>query len=257
MEDRELSIREHLEELRRRLLIVAVALVVFTGLAFAFYKPILRLLLLPIEEVSPTGGSALVYTQLTEMFGVIMKTALVAGMVFSLPVLLYQVVMFVGPALTARERAYLYLFLPGALVAFVGGATFGYFILLPPALRFLLQFGGEFAQPMIRIGDYANTVVMVLFWIGLAFETPLVMFLLARLGVVKPRRFSQWRRYWVLVAFILGAMITPTFDPVNQTLVAGPLIVLYELGILLAKVGSRSRRATVQQTVTAPHTPGE
>ena len=117
-------------------------------------------------------------------------------------------------------------------------------MLLPPALRFLLSFGSEIAQPMIRIGNYVNVVVMLLFWIGISFETPLVMLLISKIGLVSYRGFARFRRYWILVAFLLGAVITPTFDPVNQSLVALPLIVLYELGILLARLfGARKPKA--------------
>ena len=97
---------------------------------------------------------------------------------------------------------------------------------------------------MIRIGNYVNVMVMLLFWMGVVFETPVVMLLLAKLGVVSPRGFARWRRQWIVVAFILGALITPTFDPINQSLVAGPLIVLYEAGIWLAKLATRGRPRT-------------
>jgi sec-independent protein translocase protein TatC len=157
---------------------------------------------------------------------------------------MYEIIMFVTPGLTAKERRYLFISLPAALLAFASGVVFAYFVLVPPALRFLLGFGSEIAQPMIRIGNYVNVMVMLLFWIGVSFETPLVMLLIAKIGLVSYRGFARWRRYWILVAFLLGAVITPTFDPVNQCLVALPLIVLYELGILLARLfGARRPRA--------------
>lgn len=240
--ERELTIRGHLEELRRRLFISAIAVVVATVVAFVFHRQILELLKRPIENIEGLGDNVLVFTEVTEFLGVIMKVSLLAGLVLALPVVMYQVVMFVAPGLTPQERRYLFIFLPGTIVAFVAGILFGYFVLFPPALRFLLTFGGDVAVPMIRIGNYMNLMITLLFWMGVVFETPFVMFFLARLGVVSARQLARFRRFAVVGAFILGAIITPTFDPVNQTLVALPIIVLYELGIHLAKLAQRSRR---------------
>ena len=134
------------------------------------------------------------------------------------------------------------------MLAFVAGGAFAYFVLTPPALHFLLTFGGDVATPLIRVSNLVNLMLRLLFWMGVAFETPLVMYLLAQLGIVNYRMLSRFRRYWVVVAFILGAIITPTFDPVNQALVAVPLLVLYELGLLLARLAARSRRASQAAT---------
>ena len=119
--------------------------------------------------------------------------------------------------------------------------AFGYFVLTPQALPFLLGFGGDVVEPQIRVSSYVDVMIRLLFWMGLVFETPLVMLLLAQLGIVNARIFSRFRRYWVIVAFILGAIITPTVDPINQALVAAPLLVLYEVGILLAKLVGRKK----------------
>ncbi|MCE2463596.1 MAG: twin-arginine translocase subunit TatC, partial [Dehalococcoidia bacterium] len=174
-----------------------------------------------------------------------------SGLVMAFPIILLQVIMFVAPGLTPREKRYLFLFMPGVVLSFAAGVAFGYFILIPPAISFLVNWGGDVATPMIRIGNYVNVMVMLLFWMGLVFETPIVMFLLAKLGIVSSKGFARWRRYWVVVAFILGALITPTFDPINQSLVAAPLIVLYEVGIWLAKLAARGRSEAVQE-VAAP-----
>ena len=249
MRDKSLSLRGHLEELRMRLVIAVAAWLVTTSVSFIFYKSIVRLLLHPAEALSSPGAgeAGLIFTEVTEMLAVTIKVALVSGVVLALPVILYQIIMFVAPGLTPRERRYLLAFMPGALLAFLGGAAFAYFVLIPPAINFLLHFGSDIATPMIRIGNYVNLMVRLLFWMGVVFETPLVMFLLAKLGIVSHKALAGWRRYWVVVAFILGAIITPTFDPINQTLVAGPLIVLYELGIWLAKLGGVRRAKTVSE----------
>ena len=252
MKDRELPLRRHLEDLRRRLTIAALAVVVTTVVSFVFYKQIIRFLLIPAEDLGPAigGDGGLVFIQVTEMVAVTMKVSLISGLVLAFPVVLYQIVMFMAPGLTSREKRYLFTFMPGVLLAFMAGVAFAYFVLIPPAINFLLNWGSAIATPMIRIGNYINVMVMLLFWMGVVFETPLVMYVLAKLGVVSPRGFARWRRYWVVVAFILGALITPTFDPINQTLVAVPLIVLYEVGILLARLAARGRRETYPRVAT-------
>ncbi len=247
---RELSLTEHLRELRRRVIVCVVAVLAGSVLCFAFYKQIIQFLSRPAYNLETGSGLDLVFIEVTELLTTAVKVSFVAGFVLALPIIVYQVVMFVAPGLTGRERRYLFLFMPAALVAFAAGVAFAYYVLTPPALRFLLGFS-DVATPLIRISNFVNLMVRLLFWMGVAFETPLIMFMLAQLGIVSAQQMSRFRRYWVVVAFILAAIITPTFDPVNQALVAGPLLVLYELGVLLARVASRGRRkaetAIVQQ----------
>ena len=249
MNEHPLTVREHLTELRTRLLISVVAWVVTTSISLVFYKQIIRFLLVPAEALrSPSPGEAgLIFTEVTEMLAATFKVGLMSGLVLAFPIILYQVIMFIAPGLTKRERRYLLAFMPAALLIFLGGAAFAYFVLIPPAINFLLKFGADIATPMIKIGNYISLMVRLLFWMGVVFETPLVMFILARLGVVSHRALARWRRYWVVVAFILGAIITPTFDPINQALVAGPLIVLYELGVWLARLGQMGRANAVPE----------
>lgn len=237
---RELSFMEHLGELRRRVLICVAAVLAGSAVSFVFYEEIIRLLSLPAYDLRGSQGINLVFIEITELLTTAVKVSFVAGFVLALPVILYHVIMFIAPGLTRRERRYLYMFLPLALLAFASGVAFCYFVLIPPALRFLLGFSNV-AEPLIRISNFVNLMIRLLFWMGLAFETPLIMYLLAQLGIVSARQLSRFRRIWVVIAFILGAIITPTFDPVNQALVAGPLLVLYELGILLAKIAGRRR----------------
>ena len=237
----ELSITEHLRELRRRVLVCVAAVLAGSVVSFAFYRQIIEFLSRPAYDLDTGSGLDLVFIEVTELLTTAVKVSFVAGFVLALPVILYQVVMFVAPGLTGRERRYLFLFMPAALVAFAAGVAFAYYVLTPPALRFLLGFS-DVATPLIRISNFVNLMVRLLFWMGVAFETPLVMYMLAHLGIVSAQRLSRFRRYWVVIAFILAAIITPTFDPVNQALVAGPLLVLYELGVLLARLAGRSRR---------------
>ncbi|MQF69249.1 twin-arginine translocase subunit TatC [SAR202 cluster bacterium AD-804-J14_MRT_500m] len=243
MTDPTMPLRSHLDELRRRLTIAALSVLVTTVISFVFYKQIIEFLLGPAGAITDTPGR-LVFIEVTEMFGVMMKVSLVSGLVIALPIIMYQIIKFASPGMTSRERRYLFAFMPAMLMAFVGGAAFGYFVLIPPAITFLVTFGDDVAEPMIRIGSYINLAVMLLFWMGVVFETPLVMYILARFGVVSHSSLSRWRRYWLVIAFVLGAIITPTFDPINQTLVAVPLIVLYEVGVLLSKLATRGRMHT-------------
>ncbi len=238
---RELSFLDHLGELRRRVVICVIAVLAGSAVSFVFYEQIIELLSRPAYSLEESQGIKLVFIEITELLTTAVKVSFVAGFVLALPVILYQVIMFVAPGLTGRERRYLFLFLPMALITFACGVAFCYFVLIPPALRFLLGFS-NIAEPLIRISNFVNMMVRLLFWMGVAFETPLIMYMLAQLGIVSARQLSRFRRVWVVLAFLLGAIITPTFDPVNQTLVAGPLLVLYEFGVLLAKLAGRSRR---------------
>jgi sec-independent protein translocase protein TatC len=227
-------LRKHLEELRWRLMIVVIAVVIGAGVSVVYFKPIVEILIRPAEGyLSNTGGP--IYTEVTELLGVTVKVAMLGGLVLSLPILTYEIVAFVAPGLTRKEKGYLIFMVPGALVCFAIGAAFAYFALLPPMLKFLLTYANDVAVPMIRISTYVNLVVMLIFWMGLIFETPLIMFTLAKAGVIDADTMAKGRRLIVVVAFLLGAVITPTFDPVNQTMVAIPFLLLYELGLRLAR----------------------
>ena len=242
MNDGGMPAMAHIMELRRRLVRSAIFVFVATGTAFAFHGWILRRLMEPAQGFANVPGGKPVYLDLTEFIGVAMKVSLLTGIAVSLPFLLYQAVMFAAPGLSSSEKRYLYTLLPLSLIAFLTGAAFGYRILFPPAINFLLSFGSDIATPMPRIGTYISLMLSLLFWMGIVFETPLVMFFLARIGVVTSEWLAKRRRYAVVVSFVLGAIITPTFDPINQTLVAVPIVVLYEAGIWLAKLGTRNRR---------------
>ena len=240
MAEKEMTLREHLEELRRRVLIITVAVVAGTVTAFIFREQILAFLLEPgFDQLSETKP---IFTEVTEMVAVTMKASLMIGVALALPIILYHLVMFVSPGLTRQEKLYLFISLPATAVVFGLGAAFGYYVLFPPAFSFLFTFGTQVADPAVRIGSYMNVVTSLLFWMGLIFELPLVMFFLARLGVITPKFLSRFRRYALILSFVIGALITPTLDPVNQTLVAAPVVVLYEMGIWLAKLGQWLRR---------------
>ena len=236
---KDLTLRGHLEEIRRRLIYSCIAVAVATGASFVFARRIFDF----FQSRAPDGVD-IVYIQTTEMISTYMKVCLYAGMVMSLPFLVYQLVMFVRPALTRQEKGWLYLLLPGVIVFFMGGASFAYFVFLPRALEFLLNFPLiDGVDPMISIGSYISTIVRVLVGVGLIFELPMIMFFLAKIGVVSHQWLGRYRKYAFVCAFIVAAIVTPTPDPINCTIVALPVYLLYELGILFARLARRKAPA--------------
>ena len=244
MNQGELTFGQHLQELRKRLLYSIIAVIAGTAIAFPFWEKVVVWLKRPAQALNNGEGVPLIATQVTEAFTTSFRVSILAGLILAFPIVLYQVVRFVAPGLTSKEQGYLLAFLPAVLLVFLAGVAFGYLVLTPQALPFLLSFGGEVVQPQIRVSSYVDVMVRLLFWMGIVFETPLIMLLLARIGIANARRFSRFRRYWIVVAFVLGAVITPTVDPVNQALVAIPLLVLYEVGIVLVRVLGRKESRT-------------
>lgn len=242
-----LTIGSHLDELRSRVTKSVLAVVVTTAIAFIFHRQILLVLMEPAKGFDQTPYDGPIYTHLTEFISIAFKVSLLAGFILALPFVLFQIVMFVAPGLTPKERRYLYSLVPAAVLAFAAGAVFGHQVLFPPAVRFLLSFGSGIATPLPSIGAYTNLMLTLLLWMGLVFQTPIVAFFLSKIGVVTGDWLAKQRKYAVVVAFILGAIITPTFDPINQTIVSVPIIVMYELGIWLAKLGSRGRKKAAQE----------
>jgi len=235
----------HLNELRGRLIKCVIAVVITTALSFIFADRIFHVL------ITPAGDINLIFTDLTEMIGAYMKVSLAGGLTLAMPFLVYQLVMFVSPALTPREKRYVYIILPWITFMFLGGVAFGYFVLIPPAMKFLLTFGSDIATPAIKIGNYVSIITRLLVAVGVVFETPVVITFLARLGIVKAKWLASKRKYAIVAAFVIAAAITPTFDPVNQSLVAVPIVVLYELSIWLARL-VQPRAARVATPVPSP-----
>ena len=229
-EERQASIIEHLEELRDRLIRSVIAVTVTTLFSFIFAKQFLQLLVAPMGATPPVSSSP------TTNIVVFTKVALISGVVLAMPVLVYQLISFIAPGLTRQEKRYLYFVVPGATLSFVVGIAFAYFVMLPTAIPFLKGFLGDIIQPNWFVDKYISFVTSLLFWIGLSFETPLLIFFLAKLGIVTPAVLSRNRKYAVLVIAVLSAVITPTPDPFNMILVMAPLILLYEIGILLARL---------------------
>jgi sec-independent protein translocase protein TatC len=233
-EERQMTIVEHLEELRTRLTKALIAVAVTTALSFTFTTQIMRVLIAP-------AGIKPVFLRPTEMFITYFRVALLTGVLLAMPVLVYQTVQFIWPGLKGGERSSVRLIVPGATFSFVAGVMFTYFVILPFALRYLVSFGGDLVEAKWAIGEYISFVTTLLFWSGVVFETPLVMFFLARLRVITPQFLSKNRKFAIVIIAIVSAVITPTPDPFNMGLVMIPLLLMYELSILLAKLAYRSR----------------
>jgi sec-independent protein translocase protein TatC len=234
--DVELPLIEHLRELRSRLMKAAASIVLATVVSFLFVDQTMALLL------APAGNVEFIAIAPTETFINYLKVALYTGVAISMPLLVYQVFRFLAPGLTRTERRWVLLSLPAVTFLFVLGLVFCYSVLLTPALGFLLGFGGGRIVNMPSISLYLSFVTRFLLAVAIAFQTPVIVFLLSKLGVATPKRLAKFRRWAYVLAFVLAAIITPTPDPVNQSFVAIPIILLYELGIIFARIGGRPRK---------------
>jgi sec-independent protein translocase protein TatC len=225
-------ILEHISELRRRLTWALVALLVGTVISFIFAERLLAFLITPygarVQAISPTDTISTYF-----------KVALVSGAILTMPIILLQIWLFISPGLEPRERRLVYVFVPAAFGLFLTGIAFSWLVLLPTAIRFLADFMPEIFTVEWTAPEYIGFTTRLLFWIGVSFEMPLIIYLLARVGIVTAGALrEQWRIAVVGIA-ILAAVITPTIDPVTMLLTMAPLLVLYFLSIALAAVGER------------------
>jgi sec-independent protein translocase protein TatC len=225
-----MTLIEHLAELRTRLMIAAGAVLVATILSFAFTQRLVEWLLVPAP-----AGIKLIAIEPTEAFTTYFHVALYAGIAFAMPVILYELYKYLDPALHQHERRFVLLMGLPVLGLFVLGMAFCYFYVLPSAINFLFNFGGDFIEIKPRASAYLAFVTTFLLAMGLVFEMPAIIFALVKVRVLDRAWLAKRRRYVFLLAFIIGAFITPTPDPFNQTLVSLPLYLLFELGLFLAR----------------------
>jgi len=230
-----LTLLEHLAELRNRLVKASIALLIATAISFIFADRLVDILTIPIG-----GREALESIDVTENIGVFMRVSLISGLVLAMPVIVYQSIRFIVPGLTREERRSLWIIVPSASILFLTGVTFAYFVMLRAAVPFLIGFLDIPTMP--RPKSYFGFVARLTFWIGVSFETPLILAFLARLGIVTPQFLNQNRRYAIVLIAVIAAAITPTIDPVNMLLVMVPLVLLYELGVLLSRLTYRQRQ---------------
>ena len=223
---------EHLNELRIRVFKAFFALIVTTGISFAFAQPLIRYL------AGPIGGiDKLISIELTENIAIFMKVSLLGGFVLAMPIIVYEVMAFVLPGLKRNERTWLLLMVPFATLLFVVGVLFTWFVMLPSAIPFLMNFMGITTQA--RPENYFDFITRLMFWIGICFELPLIIMFLAKVGIVKAKQLLNGWRYALVAIAIVAAAVTPTVDPVNMGLVMAPLMGLYVISIVLAAIVGR------------------
>lgn len=226
----EMSFFDHLEELRQRIFYALIAVVVAIVGCFFNVRPIVQLLEVPAQGVK--------FLQLApgEYFFVSLKVAAYSGLLLSTPFILYQIIQFVLPGLTRRERRLLGPVVLGSSVLFAAGLAFGYFLLIPAALKFFISYGADVVEQLWSIEKYFEFVLLLLFSTGIAFQIPVIQLLLGALGIVSSQQmFSGWR-YVIMGAVVLGAVLTPSTDPLTQSLLAGAVLGLYFGGIGLVKL---------------------
>ncbi len=224
---KDMTVLGHFTELRKRLLVMIVALAVGVIVSFAFSQKIAEYLSAPIG-----GLSAMSSIEVTENVSAFMKISLLSGVVLALPVLLFEILAFIVPGLKPGERKWIWMVIPLATIFFVGGVAFSYYVMLPAALPFLLDFMGITTSP--RPSNYFSFVLNLMFWVGVCFEMPLLVFVLARLGIVNVKGLLKQWRVAIIASAVLAALITPTPDPVNMGLMMIPLLGLYVVSILFA-----------------------
>jgi sec-independent protein translocase protein TatC len=236
--DREMTLLEHLEELRGRLVAAMVALIVGVVVAIIpipTLNSITGYLFDLIVSNAKNSQVEIIAIRPGETFFTYLEVALVVGATIAMPVIIYQVLAFVTPALYANERRYLFIAVPGVFMSFIAGIVFCYFLTLPFATKFLAGFLQGTVTPQWTIENYVDFVATFMFWVGVMFELPIIMFFLSKLGVVSHQRMASFRKYAFILAFVIGAAITPTPDPINQTIISLPIYFLFELGVILAR----------------------
>jgi sec-independent protein translocase protein TatC len=239
MDEKKLPLTAHLQELRKRLILSFIAIGIGFFVCYALKESLFDILAAPLLKVMPKGG-ALIFTSVSEAFFTYMKVAFIAGIILTSPFILYQIWAFIAPGLYQKEKKYVIPFVLGGSFFFVLGILFGYYVVIPIGFKFLLGYATDFIKPMPSMKEYLSFSIKFLLVFGLVFEFPVVLVLLARIGVVDAKTLARQRKYAILLIFIFAAVMTPP-DIISQVLMALPLMGLYELSILFSKfIGKKS-----------------
>jgi sec-independent protein translocase protein TatC len=258
-ETRMMSFLEHLGELRKKITVSLVALIAIFMATFNYSEHLLEFVMFPLRYnldfsvrkmyvyyvyADKLKSTKLVFLAPAEGFWMNMKISLVAAFIFALPIIFQQLWSFISPGLHSKEKKY---FIPFVLIAttlFLAGASFCFFIVLPFALDFLLSYKvGDYMMPMLSVGQYVDFCLKFVLAFGAVFELPVLIVFATRLGFVTPQTLAKNRRYAIVIAFLVAAILTPTPDAFNQTLMALPMIVLYEVGILASRIFTKKEVA--------------
>ncbi len=253
MDEKKLPLTAHLQELRKRLIFSFIAVGAGFLVCYAFADKIFNILAAPLtNELMPKWGS-LIFTGVAEAFFTYMKVAFIAGIIVTSPFVLYQVWAFVAPGLYQKEKKYVIPFVLGGSLCFALGILFGYYVAIPVGFKFLLGYATDIIKPMPSMKEYLSFSLKFLLACGLVFEFPVVLVLLARIGIIDAKMLSRQRKYAILVIFIFAAVVTPSPDLISQVLMALPLMGLYELSILLSRIFGK-RPAPVSSEGEGPKT---
>ncbi|MDT3700597.1 MAG: twin-arginine translocase subunit TatC [Thermincola sp.] len=245
MTDQQMSIIEHLEALRRALMISMLSVIPGAVAGWFIREEILKVLVRPVAELQ----YKLVYITATEAFKTELKIALFAGIAIASPMIAYQIWKFILPALHAHEKRYILFFVPVSVVLFITGIVFGYYSVFLYGVKFLLNFAGEELVPMLSLGSYMSFSLWFLLPFGLIFELPLLILLLVGLGILTPQFLSSKRKWVLVISFVLSAVVTPTTDIFTQGTMALAVYLLYEISIWISYlVGRKGRRMALPGT---------
>ncbi|RXJ79165.1 twin-arginine translocase subunit TatC [Arcobacter sp. F2176] len=228
------DLKPHIADLRKRLIISVLTLVVAFFACFTFYEPILNWMMVPIEAVLP-AKSQMVAVEIQETFFTALKVAFFSGFILSLPVIFWQLWLFLAPGLYDHEKKLVIPFVFFATLMFLSGSAFAYYVVVPFGFEFLINFGSAVVTVLPSIGKYVGFFTKLLFGFGIAFELPVITFFLAKIGLVDDKMLKDFFKYAIVIIFIVSALLTPP-DVLTQFLMAGPLILLYGASIYIAKV---------------------
>ena len=255
MSDKKLPFSAHLEELRRRVVVCLIAITVGFLPCYAFKEKIFEFIAIPLIASLPDDNSWMIFTGVTEAFFTYLKVSFLAGVFLSIPVIFYQLWLFVAPGLHAKEKKVVIPFVLFSTLFFVTGASFGYFVVFPFGFQFLLSFATDIIRPFPSLKEYLSFATKLLIAFGLVFELPLITFFLAKVGVITHRTLSRNRRYFIVMAFLASAALTPP-DVVTQMLMAGPILILFEISVLVARIFGRKPLTDDSGELTDEEKPG-
>ncbi|MBI4972963.1 MAG: twin-arginine translocase subunit TatC [Candidatus Omnitrophica bacterium] len=235
-QDNKMPFTSHLVELRKRLIISIVAIAAGFGVSYNYSEELFKLLARPLP-----AGTTFTFIRLIEPFFTYMKVSLLTGIALASPVLIYQIWAFIAPGLHEKEKKWVWPIVFSSTVLFIGGVLFGYFLVLPFGYTYFISFSTETIKPMLSMDEYFSFTTKFLLAFGLVFEMPLFILFLSLLGIVNAKMLSAYRKYAILAIFIIAAILTPTPDAFSQILMAAPMLVLYEVGIIAARIFGKKR----------------
>lgn len=249
--EEKLPLTAHLEELKKRLIRSLIGIGVGFLACYYFKDWLFKIMTKPLMDVMPKN-SYMIYTSLPEAFFTYMKIAFFGSLFLTAPFTLYQIWKFISPGLYDRERKYVIPFVLTSTLLFVGGVVFAYFLALPPAFGFFVEFSTDTLRPMFTMREYLSFALKLLLAFGVSFELPVFIFFMTKLGIVNSRMLSKQRRYAILIIFIVAAILTPSPDAFTQCIMAVPLMILYEFSIFIARFVEKKKKKDAEAGEETP-----